>query len=142
MALEGRYIHYTIDISETELEEVEYTYPENLPENHPNYYLRGTTQTLTQNRVIEKKKELGKVYVVIDSFHHFIFYNEGEKKYGTNMGVKMYNNREERINNPNGYILENHHLISKIPLENKTNIYQYLYQELSKIKGYTNLKQN
>ena len=142
MALTGRYIHYTLEISETEFEEVEYTYPEDLPKDHPNYYLRGTTQTLTQNKVIENKQIINNVYVVLDSFHHVIFYDQGEKKYGTNINVRIYNNKEERINNPTGFILQNQHLITKDSFEDKNNIYSFLYKELNNLKGYTNLKQN
>lgn len=65
MALQGNYKKITTSFSETETETVEIIHPADLPESHPNYDKRGTTEVIENPVLITTEEILENVYLIV-----------------------------------------------------------------------------
>lgn len=97
MALTGTYIHKEIVPSETEFQELTVTYPEELPEDSPEYEKRGTTETIQVPLPEEKETIFEDIYLIVRaaSLHQRVG-DDGVKSNYVSMLVSIYDNENHK----------------------------------------------
>lgn len=124
MALVGKYTKYEIvDTGETEIQTVEY--PSNLSEDHSDFEKAGTSEEVevpvheTVSTIYEN------AYVTVHSIMTWKFKNQDEDKNLFNITYRIYENKEDRINDIDSHIIQDFVANQEIDYNsNKTEIEQ------------------
>ena len=105
MALIGKYTKYeTVETGETEIQTVEY--PSDLPENHPDFNKAGTIEEV-ETPVYETVSTIYEnAYVTVHSIMTWKFKNQDEDKNLFNITYRVYENKENRINDIDSNIVQ------------------------------------
>lgn len=112
MALIGKYTkHESVNTGETEILTIEY--PANLAKNHPDYKKRGTTEEVEVNKTDLIETVYESVYLTVHSVTSWKFKtNEGSQTLA-NINFRIYKNKEDRINDLES-VLHQDHLVSQV----------------------------
>jgi len=152
MALVGTWKKYNIRESETETESFTFTVPEDLPEGHPDYELRGQEKTVVQptlEKILEETVE--NAYIIVkavaihledrDRLQDDIDIDLG-KGFRVNILFNIYQNKENRLLNFNmPYIADQNSDVFYIDLAevDNNNILSWAYSKLKTIEGFEEL---
>jgi len=152
MALVGTWKKYNIRESETETESFTFTVPEDLPEGHPDYELRGQEKTVVQptlEKILEETVE--NAYIIVkavaihledrDRLQDDIDIDFG-KGFRVNILFNIYQNKENRLLNFNmPYIADQNSDVFYIDLGeiDNSNILSWAYSKLKTIEGFEEL---
>ena len=107
MALTGSFIRYEYESHPTETISTEITYPSDLPEHHPEYDKRGTTETVTSPVQVEITSSYEGCYVFVKSAAVFTLFNEGGvNETNINSIYRIYNSKAEKDADIDSHIAE------------------------------------
>jgi hypothetical protein len=108
MALVGKWTKIEQVQSETETKIVKTSYPAELPEGHPDFDKAGTTEEVEVPVVNITEEVFKNVYVYVDSVNFWKSGSGEDKKTFINVCCRVYNSKEEREENSNSFIDEQH----------------------------------
>ena len=137
MALTGSFNYYTYEVHPTETESVTMELPANLPENDPNYELRGTTATIEQPVMVENNTHYPSVHIFISAASVNTVASLSDRNLvNLHYIYKVYNSKEDRIT-------ENHIIEDGITTEwdydTNSNPTEVAYNHLRTQKGFEEL---
>jgi len=144
MALIGKLINYDNHTDEFIEQEVTLEYPADLPEDHPNYDKRGTTEVVIGKTEVITEKTYDNVYVNINqvTVNRMFMLNEEEehiKYYDMQYTYWVYESREEYLENPKNYIWM-HATVNEKYEGDHGNMFEYAYNQLKKKPGFEYLQ--
>lgn len=144
MALIGKLINYDNHTDEFIEQEVTLEYPADLPEDHPNYDKRGTTEVVIGKTEVITEKTYDNVYVNINQVtvnRMFMVNEEGNdvKYYDMQYTYWVYESREEYLENPKNYIWM-HATVNEKYEGDHGNMFEYAYNQLKKKPGFEYLQ--
>ena len=155
MALVGTWKKYNIRESETETESFTFTVPEDLPEGHPDYELRGQEKTFTQPKLIEEIVEtIENAYIVVKAVAIHLedtnrdqdqINNDVTKAFRVNILYNIYIGENERkLNFISPYIADQNSEIFYIDLGeiDNSNMLSWAYSKLKTMRGFEDLIDN
>ena len=152
MALVGTFKHYAMVQSETETESFTFIVPEDVPEDNPDYPLRGQEKTVTQPAMVEELvNTITDCYVVVkavavhledmDRLEDEIDVTLG-KSFRVNIMYNVYESRNARLLSFSyPYLADQNSEIFYINLDeiNNSNILSWAYSKLKTMKGFEDL---
>jgi hypothetical protein len=140
MALVGDLIKYDVIQSETETETISITYPDNLPLNDPDYDLRGKTIDSEVPKNIETQQIYSNVYVVVHSINSWKQKIGSENKTLMNINYRVYESKDNRLNDTEMFIFEDHLVAQDVDYSLGKNEIQQSYDLVKNIRGFEQLK--
>ena len=103
MALVGKYTKYdVIDTGETEIQTIEY--PNNLPDGHPDFNKAGTKEEVERPVYENISTDYQDAYVTVQAVQIFKHKAEDDSKNLFNITYRVYENKDDKINDLNSYI--------------------------------------
>ena len=138
MGLTGSFYTYTPNYSDTETEDVICTYPTDLPEDHEDYALRGTTYTLT-NLVIDSVTTSSIDGVYVNIYQYTLFKDEHQGVPFDNFAIfyNVYPSKEARLNDFENPTSQAYYTLGITDdLDDNTNIRQLAYDKLKLQNGW------
>lgn len=105
MALTGNFTKIWFTPSEDFFIDVEMTYPEDMPEDDPNYDKRGTTEIIQVPQNDKHTQDYENVYLVLDWCFHYKFNIDSEGNTLLDFGYRIYESKEARDNDTESYIM-------------------------------------
>ena len=135
MALVGKYTKYeTVETGETEIHTIEYPSAEIMGENHPNIDKAGTIEEF-ENPILELKTEVLKCVYNCSLFNYFKHItNEGNVTL-TNINYRIYKSKNNRLNNIEDVIHQDHLVSQKIDYTLGKNEMEQAYELIKTIQG-------
>tara|TARA_R100000084_G_C4560728_1_gene104470 strand:+ start:136 stop:582 length:447 start_codon:yes stop_codon:yes gene_type:complete len=141
MALKGNIKIYTLEVDENKTVTETIDLPENLPEDHPDYSLRGQRIQREFPQTIEYQTLYENVYVQIISymFHKRVHTHpdmEDLKDECLDLHYRVYESEEARRNDFNDYILDEHVLGKQIEQNPGDDLRTLGYELLKQQRGF------
>ena len=139
MALVGKYKSYKHEVLDEMVTET-VTLPDDIPEGHPDYELRGQTVEREYPKSIETETIYENCYIQIISFmfHKRMFTAEGlddKKDECLDLYFRVYESEEKRRNDFNDFIYEEHLLAKQVEQEPGDDIRVLGYELLKAQRG-------
>lgn len=139
MALQGNWTYTTQEIEEGNFNTISVTYPEDLPENDPNYNFRGQTKEIEVPVYKEITETYDNVYINIQSIHYWKSFKEQEKFDLMNITYRVFSSRESYLSNPQDYLIEKHSVAQHIDFSKDLNHMEQAYEILKNTIGFQDL---
>lgn len=103
MALVGDFLQYESVEVEGETETITVNYPSDLPIGHPMYDKRGSTETESHPKVIQKEVITKDAYLYIKSVNVWQPNQDFLNKFLVNITYEVFNSKSDREIDPNSY---------------------------------------
>lgn len=139
MALVGKWTKIEQVQSETETEIVTIDYPAELPEGHPDFDKAGTTEDIEVPKMDIVETVFEDVYVIIHSVNSWKQKVVEENKTLFNICFRIYESKDDRLNDNNSFIFEEHILGQEVDYSLSENEIQQAYSLLNIQQGFEEL---
>ena len=139
MALVGKWTKIEYIQSETETEIQTITYPVELPEGHPDFDKAGTTEEIEVPKINKVETVFENVYCVVHSINSWKQKIIEENKTLFNICFRVYASKEDRLNDNNSFIFEEHIISREVDYSLKENEIQQAYSLLNIQQGFEEL---
>jgi len=128
MALVGKWTKFEQVQSETETQIVKIDYPADLPEGHPDFDKAGTTEEIETPKIDIIETDYEDVYCVVHSVNSWKLISHEGPKTLFNICYRVYNSKEDRLNNYDSSIFERHILGQSLDYSLQENEIQQAYK--------------
>ena len=135
MALVGKWTKIEQVQSETETEIVTINYPAELPEGHPDFDKAGTTEEIEVPKIDTVETVFEDVYTVVHSVNSWKQPIDGNTNTLFNICYRIYNSKEDRVNDYNSFIYEEHIASVKVDYNLEENEIQQAYKLVNLEQG-------
>lgn len=127
MALVGRYNHTTFSQSETETEEIIINNPD------------GTETKEIVPKTISNIEVIEQAYIIISHYMFYPIFMDDLGRSGFDFQYKVYQSKEDRDSNPNGWIIEGGVVGRFYDINSTDDIRRVAYEILKKEQGFEEL---
>lgn len=143
MGLIGNFSLFTYKPSDTETQTIIVKYPDEIPPDSPDVGKEGTTEEITMPIMDEIEQVFENKYININSINVFKIkqFVEGgvlEDKTMINFCYRAYDSLQDRLNDLQSFIYEEHSQIYELPKNGKSEV-ENAYEFLKQIKGFGGL---
>lgn len=137
MALQGKYIYYSYNQHDSETILTTVTYPEDLPEGHPDYDKRGTTQEVAVPKIIEVPTVYENCVIGVRTINAYILNSDddGNKIVNLHYNFRVYASIEDKENHFDENFLEEYSDTTTVDLSTYPNLWEYAYNQIKLSKG-------
>lgn len=135
MALVGKWTKIEQVQSETETEIVTINYPAELPEGHPYFDKAGTTEEIEVPKIDIVETVFENVYTVVHSINSWKHIIENETDTLFNICYRIYSSKEDRLNDYNSFIYEEHIVSTKVDYSLDESEIQQAYKLVNSEQG-------
>jgi hypothetical protein len=139
MALVGKWTKIEYIQSETEKETIKVDHPLDLPEYDLSFSKAGTTEEIEVPKQITIEKVYENAYVVVHSINSWKEKIDNTTKSLFNITYRVYENKEDRINNYNLFILQDALTGQEIDYGLYENEIQQAYKIINNTQGFEQL---
>lgn len=139
MALVGKWTKIERIQSETETEIATINYPAELPEGHPDFDKAGTTEEIEVPKIDVIETIFENVYVVVHSINSWKQIIEDKTDTLFNICYRVYESKENRLNDYNSFIYEEHIVSTKVDYALEESEIQQAYKLVNVEQGFEEL---
>ena len=139
MALVGKWTKYEDIQSETETRIITVNYPSDLEEDNPSFEKAGTIEEIEVPVIDKVATVYDDVYITVHSINLFKL-SGSERRNFMNVNFRVYNNKEESLNDVFGSFFDEHLIKQEIDYNSNLSPTEQAYELLKSFDGFEELK--
>ena len=139
MALVGKWTKIEYIQSETETDTIKIEHPLDLPEYDSSFSKAGTTEEIEVPKQIKTEKVYENAYVIVHSINSWKETIDNTTKSLFNITYRVYENKENRLNNYDSFILQDALVGQEIDYNLYQNEIQQAYKIINNTQGFEQL---